>query len=153
MKIEEYLIFKGSKDSFIQQYLTPVFYGGKVFPGYFVDKDGEIWSSKYTKMRILKWFYNKKAQYPRITLYFENNVIRPLVHRVVCETFHKVPLPEGVTEEEWKKTPESVKSNFYYYWEVHHKDHDKNNYHPSNLEWVSCKQNMEKYKTYLREQA
>ena len=47
MKIEEYIEYKGNKEDFIKEYLTPVFYGGKIFEGYYVDKDGQIWSSKY----------------------------------------------------------------------------------------------------------
>mgnify|MGYP003343085329 CR=1 FL=1 len=114
MKIEEYIEYKGNKEDFIKEYLTPVFYGGKIFEGYYVDKDGQIWSSKYKKLRIMKWFFNKEKQYPRITLYLNRERYVPLVHRVVCETFHDVPLPEGVTIEEWKRTPKKAKSHFYH---------------------------------------
>ena len=153
MKIEEYLDYNGSKEEFIKDYLTPAICGGKIFDDYYVDKDGEIWSTKKNKVIILAWFFNKGKQYPRVSLCYKDKVYKLLVHRIVCETFHEVPLPEGVTLEEWKRTPKSIKTHFYHYWEVHHKDHNKCNFHPNNLEWVSCKQNMERYKTYLKEQA
>lgn len=148
MKEEDYLNFKGSKEDFIKKYLTPAVCGGKVFPDYYVDKDGEIWSTKKNKVRVLVWFFNKGKEYPRVGLCYGNQVIKLLVHRIVCETFHEKPLPEGVSEEEWKRTPKSVKRHFEHYWEVNHIDHVKTNFHPSNLEWVSCKQNVEKYKKH-----
>lgn len=148
MNEEDYLSFKGTKEQFIEKYLTPAVCGGKTFHGYYVDIDGRIWSTKQNKFRTLNWFFNKGKQYPRIGLFYEDKVIKLLVHRIVCETFHEKPLPEGVSEEEWKRTPKSVKLHFEYYWEVNHIDHVKTNFHPSNLEWVSRKQNVDRYKKF-----
>lgn len=148
MKEEDYLNFKGSKEDFIKKNLTPAVCGGKVFRDYFVDKDGDIWGLKYNKLKTMKWYYNKKNGYPRVALCEDGISYKLLSHRIVCETFHEKPLPEGVSEEEWKRTPKSVKRHFDHYWEVNHIDHVKTNFHPSNLEWVSCKQNVEKYKKH-----
>jgi hypothetical protein len=151
MKIEDYYTFSGSQDTFINNYLTPVFYGGEFIPDYYVDPDGYIWSFKKNTVRILSWFFNKGKQYPRVSLCFGDKVLKVLVHRIVCETFHvERPLPEGVTEDEWKRTPKSVKAHFEHYWEVNHKDHIKTNFHPDNLEWVSCKQNIDRYVEHLQ---
>lgn len=150
MKIEDFYAFKGTKDKFINKYLTPVFYGGRFIADYYVDTDGCIWSFKKNNVRILTWFFNKGKQYPRVGLQEGDKVLKVLVHRIVCETFHIKPLPEGVTELEWQRTPKSVKAHFEHYWEVNHKDHVKTNFHPSNLEWVSCKQNVERYVEHLQ---
>lgn len=149
MKIEDFYEYKGTKDTFIKKYLTPVLYYGEVIPDYYVDPDGYIWSFKKNNVRVLAWFFNKGKQYPRVSLCHGPRVLKVLVHRVVCETFHEKPLPEGVTEKEWKRTPKSVKKQFEWYWEAHHKDHVKTNFHPSNLKWLSCKQNNDEYKKHL----
>lgn len=59
------------------------------------------------------------------------------LHRIVAETLIPFPKPEGVTHPEWKTTPDSVKKLLVSQYMVNHKDHDKENYHPDNLEWVT----------------
>jgi hypothetical protein len=70
------------------------------------------------------------------------------VHRLVAETFLKKPAPKGITKKDWKATPESVKALVYQTLSVNHIDHDKTNYHPSNLEWVTAQQNSAAYHEY-----
>lgn len=148
MRIEDYLEYKHGRERFIKKYLTPAVYGGKVLLDYFVDKDGEIWSSKRNKLCILKGYVNEDNRYPRVTLCIDGVYLKVLIHRVVCETFFKKPLPAGVTEKQWKKTLKVIRDHFDHYWEVNHIDHNTKNYHPSNLEWVSCKENIDRYKVF-----
>jgi hypothetical protein len=75
-----------------------------------------------------------------------NKTINIRFHRIVCETFHTVPVPLGVTESEWKVTPKSIKKFMLTdYWQVNHIDNDARNYHPSNLEWVPRSVNIKKH--------
>ena len=148
MNEEDYLSFNCTVEQFVEKHLTPVYYGGKVICDYYVDKDGDVWSTKRNRLKRLNWFFNKKNGYPRVSLSTEDKKFMVLVHRLVCETFHERPLPEGVSIEEWKRTPKSVKRHFDHYWEVNHIDHVRTNYHPNNLEWVSCKQNVDRYKKF-----
>ena len=125
---------------FINEFLTPIKYHGIVHRSYYIDKDGDFWSEK-NNGRIHKMQINYSVKYPKVKFKYGYETITASLHRIVCETFHEIPLPFGVTEEDWKNTPESVKKCFDHYWEVNHIDHNPENYHPSNLEWVTHTEN------------
>lgn len=144
---------------FLQDYFFPVKYNDKILEKYFVDARGQIFSIKKGLWAPTKIAYNHNkgnSGYPKTKIdVSDSRTFMPSkyktlsVHRLVCESFHEKPLPPGVNEKDWSNTPQSVKDCFKHYWEVHHIDHDRSNYHPSNLEWVSKQENVEKYQQYL----
>lgn len=145
---ENYNIRK--QQEFVVKYLTPIKYRGVVHDTYFLDKDGDFWSRK-NNGRVVKLAIDYNSKYPKVKFRNMYNTLCASLHRIVCETFHEVPLPNGVTFNEWKRTPKSVKKCFDQYWEVNHIDHDPMNYHPSNLEWVSRSENVKKYQEYKKD--
>jgi len=144
--------------TFLKDYFFPVKYRGNILPKYYVDSRGQIFSVKKGYRTPTKITYNNNSGncgYPKIRIDTSPDLSFTLyktvtVHRLVCESFYKKPIPHGVTKKEWQLTPESVKKCFDDYWEVNHKDHNTYNYHPSNLEWVSRQQNVDKYQEYLK---
>ena len=78
------------------------------------------------------------------------------IHIALAETFkmNDLPLPEGVTENEYKRASRSIKNlfekrrNFH---EVNHINHDKSDYSLENLEWVTSQENSQKSADYHKE--
>jgi len=125
--------------------MKPVIVDGQVIPDYFVCRNGDIWSTKrgdYLRKLVVKASGN--CPYPKVALNINGKSHTKMAHRVVCETWHKFPVPIGVTKSEWKQTPDSVKALLRGGYQVNHIDHVVENYHPSNLEWVTVKQNAQK---------
>lgn len=129
--------------------LTPAVVHGSIAEDYFVDSDGNIWSTKRTFPKMLSWTTGGGG-YPTVVISQGGKTRTCYVHKIVCETFHKFPIPSGVTKKEWKETPESVKAHVYRTFEVNHIDHDHDNFHPSNLEWVSRMDNLSKYQAHRK---
>jgi len=127
---------------------------GRVLKDYYVDNDGYIWKLKDNYYRSVSTCIGGGNRYPRVSLYeaYSDGAIKTstYAHKIVCETFHSFPIPEGVTKKEWDNTPESVKIRLNELYQVNHIDHDPENYHPSNLEWVTVKQNHRKYQEHSR---
>jgi hypothetical protein len=121
---------------------------GRTLHGYFVDLDGSIWSNKTGPLKKLST--NGGHKYPNVKLYVDGDKIGGDVHRIVCETYHKFPKPNGVTKVEWANTPDSVKVLLKRSFQVNHKDHNKQNFHPSNLEWVTVKENQDAYQRHSK---
>jgi hypothetical protein len=129
----------------------PVVVDFEIIPEYFVSPNGDIWSTKGKTPRKLRPG-NTKTQnnYPKVVL-SSNGVSKSYyVHRIVCTAYHKFPKPESVTKEEWNATPESVKKLVELMYQVNHIDHDHYNHHPSNLEWVTVKENNKKYQDHSK---
>ena len=100
------------------------------------------------RFRFLKNRVSGKSKYPKVNLIVDErgNSLTIHLHQIVAQTFHDYPIPDGVTESQWKRTPKSVKKHFdSQYWEANHIDHDHLNFHPDNLEWVSRGVNVDKY--------
>jgi exosome complex RNA-binding protein Csl4 len=134
-----------------------VVYRGKVLEDYFLDENGEIYSAKRGwKRKLSVQPGDNYNPYPKVGVTVDGKVRTLNVHRLVCETFHKKPLPEILSKAEWSKVPCSIKSKLIEHiqhadrYQVNHIDHDRNNYHPSNLEWVTTSENQQKYQEYKR---
>ena len=124
---------------------------GKKLQDYFVDEDGFIWSMKHDDLKLLVPTKGSTySKYPRISFSVDGVVKKCLYHRVVCETLHPFPKPNGITEKQWKSTPASVKRLVTASYQVNHIDHNPLNFHSSNLEWVSVKENSQKYQAHRR---
>ena len=133
-------------------------YNNETFPEYMVCDEGCIWD--FTKpygsrpcTKIALNYPDKKKASP----YTRASVRKPsggrttiLVHIAVCDTWnrHTLPVPEGVTQEEWDNCPESIKNFCRFGFQVNHIDHDQHNHHPSNLEYTTAKENQQAYQEH-----
>ena len=123
---------------------------GKVAPDYWVDKNGVSWSTKSGVFKKLKFSVHKKLVYPRTSIMINGKSKNIYAHRVVCETLHSFPIPEGISLKDWQRTPVVVRNLLKRQFQVNHIDHDHENYHPSNLEWVTTKANSHKYQKHRK---
>ena len=130
--------------------LTPVVLHGKLRSGYFVCPEGNIWTNKGATLKKLSTCIAGGNLYPRVSITDNGKQIGTYAHRIVCETLHKFPKPEGITKKDWDATPNAVKSLMNGLYQVNHIDHDHKNHHPSNLEWVTAKQNQKKYQQHRK---
>ena len=100
---------------------------------YYINRKGEVKSTKYTKDRILKYKWHKEG-YPMVTLTQRLGKKKPLyvcVHKLVALAFlPPPPTPYGATKGCTM---------------VDHIDEDKANCHISNLRWVSRRENNTKF--------
>lgn len=93
----------------------------KGFENYYVDEEGNIYSTKYKKLRRLKPYLDSKKNYLTVTLSRNGINYKRLVHRLVAEAFL---------------------DNKLNYLEVNHIDYNTTNNNVSNLEWCNRKQNI-----------
>jgi hypothetical protein len=137
----------------------PAVADGNTILNYYVDTSGNIWSNHFSNLKMLK--PSRSGKYYTVSFHSEAFIDYPgskrtfMVHRVVAETFIPAPKENRVPDEDWESTPESVKKLINLYKKekarallVNHIDHDKNNYHPSNLEWVTFKENAAAYQQH-----
>lgn len=139
---------------------TPIIYNGREIPGYGVcRKSGTVYSIKQKAgqlMIVKKAVYMGAHGYPENTLQVDGKSKTFLTHKVVHETLNpnirKVKTRKswaadlGFTEKEWKVTPKNVKiALLRQVLQVNHIDHNKENFNPKNLEWVTRQENVEKY--------
>lgn len=124
----------------------PLQINGETVSGYYIDYDGNVISTKTGAPKYRSPNISGKSPYPKLEIVMNNGEKKGFgVHRLVCETFITFPVPSGVTKKEWADTPESVKQVVKRGYFVNHIDHDKTNFHPSNLEWATSKENADKY--------
>ena len=98
----------------------------KGFPGYFVTKNGKVYSNKRGKLRELKPAPRSKNGYLGVALTKNGKKVTKNVHRLVAEAY--IPNPDNLPE-------------------VNHIDENKLNNHVDNLEWVTSSQNT-RYSAY-----
>ena len=132
----------------------PVISNGIIIEGYFVNGYGEFISTKSGTNKTLKVSYcdrNSTNPYPKIRFYHKGNSITRLVHRLVCETWNEIPMPEELKDINWENIPHKERTillNYLHHcdrYQVNHIDHDIYNFRADNLEWVSAKENQRKY--------
>ena len=127
----------------------PLKFNGVEYYDYGVCKrSGFIYSGKSGYWNILRPNVSGKSGYPKVRI---EGVTVP-VHIAVMETLNPLPVPKGVSQFEWERTPDSVKRFCRKAWFVNHKDHDKENFIPNNLEWCTAKENARAYQIFKREQ-
>lgn len=146
-----------SDDEFILKYLKPAIYRGEELEDYYVDQDGDIWSTKrYGYPQTLSPTVSGNTEYPRVGLMIDGERKTIQVHSIVCETFHKKPFPDILNKKQWAAIDEEVREILIEHlthadrFQVNHIDHNQRNYHPSNLEWVTQRENIQKYQKYSR---
>jgi hypothetical protein len=136
--------------------ISPLIYNQEEYHGYGVGTDtGDIYSSKLSDIwKKRKTCVSGKSPYPHCNITKATNVIKSIVqHIAVHETLKPVmPIPPGVSETVWKQTHQSVKRMLRHIWQVNHKDHDHLNYKPTNLEWTTGQENVNKYQQHRQRQ-
>jgi hypothetical protein len=130
--------------------VTPVIYNCVQFHRYGVcTQTGRIYSNKRSGWSVRKTHVSGKSPYPSAN-FSVNGVAHFFQHHVaVHETLNpNFPPPPGISDEDWAMTPDSVKKATRGLWQVNHIDHDPENWHPSNLEWLTGKQNVAAYQKH-----
>ncbi len=142
--------------------LKPVLLGGRVIDGYFIeflDSVPSIWSNKvaggyrgsaWGSIRKMSIPASGRSEYPKLKFRENGKYINADTHRVIAENLVPFPKPKCLTKEEWANTPEAVKQHIQNLYLVNHIDHDKYNCHPSNLEWVTSKDNAKAYQEHKK---
>lgn len=93
------------------------------YPGYFINKFGEIYSDKSGKLKQLKPYLDSRKRYLQIGLINSNGKrYKLLLHRIVATVF--IPNPNNLPE-------------------VNHRDYNPQNCKVDNLEWCTRKENLE----------
>ena len=138
-----------------QESFTFLIYKGNRLPYYYVNKYGKIYSNKQSGLKELKIAKGcKHNPYPKVCLSVEGKSKTLMVHRLVCETFHKKPMPEELQGLNWDVIPDKERKILQEFvthadrYQVNHIDHDHNNFHPCNLEWVTVVENQQKYQEH-----
>jgi len=133
--------------------VSPLIYCGKSYPDYWIDiKLGDIWSTKGKYFKRLLPRVAGGCKYPRLAIqdaesipYGRKDV---MVHKAAAETLLSIPKPVEIPQNIWDQTHILVKKLVSSNMQVNHIDHDPNNYNPSNLEFVTGKENVEKYQEH-----
>lgn len=138
--------------------LTPVVFRGETVTGYYLDKDGKLFSDKrgYITELTIGGYNDPYNPYPRVSLSVNGKIKTINIHRLVCETFHEKPMPDILTKKEWNSIPAKIRNKLIKHiqhadrYQVNHIDHDHHNFHPSNLEWVTAQENQQKYQEHKK---
>ena len=134
----------------------PVVYRGEIIEDYYVDDNGYIYSTKTGYYHKLSANISGNTPYPYVSLRINNKSVKVAVHTLVCETFHKKPLPNILTKKQWNSIDKDIREILIGYlthadrYQVNHIDHNHRNHHPSNLEWVTQRENIEKYQKFSK---
>jgi hypothetical protein len=117
----------------------------QVIPGYWVDPDGKIWSTKDPgNPRMLATHVSGKSPYHKLGVMINNKRMFVDLHRAVAESLLPMPKPKEIRRVIWRQMSATEKSFCWQAYEVNHIDHDRLNNHPDNLEWVCKRENLDK---------
>jgi len=136
--------------------VTPAFDGTTFFEDYGVcSKTSKVYSRKRGNQWIeLTPNVSGNTKYPAVKFSVKGKSYTKEVHRIVAWTLQKgnpLPRPNEISSAAWKKTPKEVKDLIArQLYEVNHIDHVHTNYHISNLEFVTRRQNVQKYHAHRK---
>jgi len=126
--------------------VTPVKYYDEVLPGYYMDKDGVVYSTRRGETRKLTL---SKHDYPAVKVYDKyNKGILAKIHRLVAYTLVPFAKPREISDQEWDYINKYLPGTLQFikeHTQVNHVDEDHKNFHPSNLEWMSGTDNRNAY--------
>lgn len=127
---------------------------GITIPDYFVAEDGNIWSTKRglptMKKPTITATNSGTNGYAKSGLKYFGDTINIFFHRVAAEAWVPFTKPKEIPKKDWDATPESVKRHMQNLYFVNHIDHDRSNFHPSNLEWVTSEENAKAYQKHSK---
>jgi|LWDU01.1.fsa_nt_gi hypothetical protein len=129
--------------------LMPAVYQRKYITGYFVDAaTGDVYSNKKSSSRVprIMPITGKKQPYLRVGMTTAaGEVIQALRHKLIMESVNlHLTTPDSVPQWIWDDSFPEAREVMAQGFLVNHIDHDKHNNHPSNLEWVTAKDNSVK---------
>jgi len=129
-----------------------IIFGGRVMTGYFIEykDDVRIISTKNNGIKNLSIPKSGSAIYPKVVFMIDGERIVADIHRVIAENLLRFPRPKIISSDDWDNTPDDVKDHIKSLYFVNHIDHNKYNCHPSNLEWVTSKQNSHAFQKHRR---
>lgn len=112
-------------------------------------KTGKVYSCKSGSWKPLAEKVSGQNPYPQVGISKGGKKKTICVHVAVHETLNpQIPKPPGVSLRDWQKTPSSVKGLARELFEVNHIDHNRLNFTPSNLEWTTAMQNVQRYQAF-----
>ena len=137
--------------------MKPVRFCGEIAEGYFCDENGNVFSTKRKNVHklIIRPGTNHNP-YPKVSLSINGKTKCPNIHRVVCETFHPTPIPKILTDKQWDEILEETRDIIIKHisspdrFQVNHIDHDGDNFHPSNLEWTTTRENQQAFQNFRK---
>jgi hypothetical protein len=135
----------------------PAVVDNELAPKYYVKKsEGTIWSANnssvddvsLTGLQPLSLTINNNG-YLSVGMTIGNKTRTLQVHRIVGETLVE-PDPHKIDycSVEWNNLSPYSRAKYIKELVVHHIDHDKTNFHPSNLEWQTTKGNARAYQNH-----
>ena len=133
--------------------LYPIVNYGEVIHGYYISECLRIFSVMRGDLRENTVQVTKKNRSPYPHVFLRNGRGRKsvMMHRIVAQVF--IPLPNvypGVSEREWRTTPDSVKNILIRHLQVNHKNGNTLDYRIKNLEWLTGEENIKHYHRELR---
>jgi hypothetical protein len=155
--LKAYGLWSPDLDSIYKEYaelvnniVTPVIYNQEEYHDYGVHRQtGDIYSKRSGTWRKMSFCVSGKSPYPQGYFSYNGNKKFIVQHIAVHETLNPtLPVPPGISDNDWQATPPSVKKMLRHVWQVNHIDHCHTNYNPNNLEWTTAQQNVEAYQAH-----
>ena len=137
----------------------PLIYKGEAYYDYGIHVElGGVYSKKTGIWKNMKSFSNSteklkkagKKGYLQCGLSLKKGKYKMIyIHIATHETLNpELPVPQGVTEAEWRRTPMSVQKIIREIYQVNHINHDTFDYRPKNLEWATPTENVESWQKH-----
>jgi hypothetical protein len=133
--------------------MKQIIFGGRVMDGYFIEFKNDkvkVISTKQTGIKEMSLPMSGSSKYPGLVFTVGSDKIRADIHRVIAENLIAFPRPKCIPKSKWDSTPNLVKNHIKSLYFVNHIDHDKYNFHPTNLEWVTSKGNANAYQKHKK---
>ena len=130
--------------------VTPLIYNQEEYHNYGVHKKlGGIWSNKRGEWQPRKWSVGGNMKYPFTTITENGKKKNMSFHIATQETLNpNLPVPQGVSKADWKKTPASVKKLLRKICRGIHIVHKHLNFNPKKIEWFRHTENFGAYQKH-----
>lgn len=139
--------------------LYPVIFRGVETYGYFLNGDGHIYSTRQGSLKKIAIncypdSQNNGDRYPMVSIVVDGIKTTIRLHRLVAETLVGPPKSyPGIDMKVWGEAHPSLKRYLLLSMDVNHIDHNIENFHPSNLEWVTAQGNAAAYQEHKKKKS